>query len=334
MSLSRPLPYGEDFEGGVLPEGWTTQVDFNLDVDDDHNAGSFVLNDNVYEFDTPQGFEATMPSLGPIIATDTLLFDYRFVDFIGGGENATVLSPNDIFTVLVSTDCGEVFEVVSLITGDNHVPTNEFTTVEIPLSEYAGEEIVIQFVVQWGSGDYYFDLDNIFLPRCTGTLGLEAEITNASADANDGQISLTPTVGIAPFTYEWADGAMGSERTGLAPGDYAVTVTDRFGCMDELVATVDVIIGIEELTERFGSIRVAPNPTNGLTSLNVQFNEKVDAQVQVLNLLGQPVWLSAPLSRVNQIDETIDLTDVPAGIYLIRIQAGDEARVMKVVKSN
>ena len=48
--------------------------------------------------------------------------------------------------------------------------------------------------------------------------------------ASGGSISLTTSGGTGNYDYSWQDGSTSSERTGLAPGVYNVTVTDASGC--------------------------------------------------------------------------------------------------------
>ena len=95
-------------------------------------------------------------------------------------NNALARPPtlDDILTVLISTDCGDTYNVAALINGENHTATAEFTTFAIPLEDFAGDPIKIRFTAQWGAGDYWLDIDNIFIPRCVGTLGLEADVTD------------------------------------------------------------------------------------------------------------------------------------------------------------
>jgi len=61
---------------------------------------------------------------------------------------------------------------------------------------------------------------------------LMAQPTSPScSDAGaDGAIDLTVSGGTAPYTIQWSTGAEGEELTGLAVGDYQVTVTDALGC--------------------------------------------------------------------------------------------------------
>lgn len=45
----------------------------------------------------------------------------------------------------------------------------------------------------------------------------------------DGNIALSPS-GFGPFSYSWSNGVTASAISSLSPGDYAVVVSDRFGC--------------------------------------------------------------------------------------------------------
>ena len=68
---------------------------------------------------------------------------------------------------------------------------------------------------------------------------IDGEVMDAACAAvNDGSISTTVSGGVPPFTYAWSTGANTPGITGLAPGDYSVTVTDRDGCRSDRVFTV------------------------------------------------------------------------------------------------
>ncbi len=51
---------------------------------------------------------------------------------------------------------------------------------------------------------------------------------------NNGKAKVSPMSGTPPYTYKWSTGAVTPEITGLAPGNYKVTVTDAIGCSNEL----------------------------------------------------------------------------------------------------
>ena len=51
-------------------------------------------------------------------------------------------------------------------------------------------------------------------------------------DSNDGTIKVTPSGGVAPYTYAWNDFGNGDFRQNLSAGTYQVTITDSNGCIE------------------------------------------------------------------------------------------------------
>jgi len=60
----------------------------------------------------------------------------------------------------------------------------------------------------------------------------ESIITDESCDLSDGSIEINPSVGIAPFTFQWSTGDVeqGGILNDLVEGNYDVTITDANGC--------------------------------------------------------------------------------------------------------
>jgi hypothetical protein len=88
-------------------------------------------------------------------------------------------------------------------------------------------------------------------------------------------------------------------------------------------------------------VEVFPNPGRGIYSLqfivyNLQ-SEYKDVRVEVVDLYGKSI-MDSPLHRMGEglgvgagILE-LDITGYPAGIYFIRMSAGNELIVKKIVK--
>lgn len=68
-----------------------------------------------------------------------------------------------------------------------------------------------------------------------------AATTDATCGNSDGSATVTVSGGLSPYTYEWSDANNTTMPTAssLAAGIYTVTVTDDFGCTDELQVTVN-----------------------------------------------------------------------------------------------
>lgn len=71
-------------------------------------------------------------------------------------------------------------------------------------------------------------------------LAANASATAQSANGvNDGTATANPTGGTAGFTYAWSEGSTTQTITGLAPGNYTVSVTDANGCISIQTITVN-----------------------------------------------------------------------------------------------
>ena len=71
-------------------------------------------------------------------------------------------------------------------------------------------------------------------------LQANAESENETTfEGNDGTVSATPTGGTAPFEYAWSNGSTSQSQTGLAPGEYTVTITDANECTTQQLLIVE-----------------------------------------------------------------------------------------------
>ena len=72
---------------------------------------------------------------------------------------------------------------------------------------------------------------------------ITAQVLGTSCEgAEDGLIEITVSGGVAPYSFQWNTGATSEDLSGLAPGGYAVTVTDSVGC----VSTFPALNPVEE----------------------------------------------------------------------------------------
>ena len=128
----------------------------------------------------------------------------------------------------------------------------------------------------WSTGDTTSSLSNLPAGEysvtandgngCTGSLTvtisqppvLLAGVTvthETGSGANDGAATANPAGGTTPYTYLWSNGETTAGITGLAPGNYSVTVTDSNNC--EAIQTVTVNPFDCILSVGFSSINVS-----------------------------------------------------------------------------
>lgn len=318
-----PTPFQEDFEAQLLPQGWIS----NGSVLNSHGNTSYVLAVNLYSFN-PESIH-DLPRYGPIGANDSLVFSYRITDFVGGGP--TILALGTVFELQVSTDCGETYQTLNTINSLNHSPTTALRTRKVSLGQYVGESILIRFHSTWTNGDFWFDLDNINLLSCPMDMALTATVTNASPGQNNGVAKVNVGLGNPPYTYNWSNGETTETVDSLAVGTYTVTVQDAFGCSDSFEFSIGTSATSE--IEGLSSITLYPNPTNGQATFVAAFDRTVDdAGMQIVNLLGQLVW-EARTSKTNSFTEKIDLTQFPAGLYLVRLLVDGQVATRKLIKN-
>ena len=110
-------------------------------------------------------------------------------------------------------------------------------------------------------------------------------------NSNNGTINVTPTGGVAPYSYTWSDNGNGNVRTGLRADTYIVTITDSNGC--EEIRTVEIenaelfdvdpfVTPISCFGANDGSIEM--NFVGGVSPINFKWNDDSTAGQNRYNL--------------------------------------------------
>ncbi len=156
----------------------------------------------------------------------------------------------DTLVVLVSTDCGNLYDQAVFTEGSSGLATvadqtaaftptaADWNNITVDLSAYDGAtDVSIAFVnfSGWGN-NLYIDNININSPIAP-TCSVQANATQESCAGNDGTATATAT-GNAPYSYVWSNSMTGMQITGLSAGTYTVTMTDNDGCTATATATV------------------------------------------------------------------------------------------------
>jgi hypothetical protein len=326
--LPKAVPFQEDFEGlTTIPADWTYDPPFGFAVTNGHNNISNVLAFNLYSGNSE--FTADMPRMGKIQEGDSLRFTYRITNYDSQGQTPTILQSGSQIEIQVSTDCGDTYETINTISSFNHTPTVMMRERKLNLSAYAGQDIKIRFKGTWGASDFWVDLDNINILSCAGDMDLSAAVTPATPNIFDGVATVNVGIGNPPYTYNWSSGNSTQTATNLGAGTYTVTVSDAFGCSD----VFSFNLGSSSTTDLdgFAKVTLAPNPTSGITVLQATFDHAMDTQIEILNPVGQRVWYISA-NATDQLSQTIDLSNLPSGLYLIRLSGEGRTMTQKLIK--
>ena len=85
----------------------------------------------------------------------------------------------------------------------------------------------------------------------------------------------------------------------------------------------DTTTGIEDYTSL--NFNYYPNPTTDIMSVNAENNIET---ISIMNLMGQEVLKIQPATT----QTSIDLSALKAGVYMMRVQMGDQTKTVKVIK--
>jgi len=114
-------------------------------------------------------------------------------------------------------------------------------------------------------------------------------------------------------------------------GDYHVVVFNEAGCWRASDPMEVIVVSVRSLAREF-SIEAWPDPNHGRVTVSTELPEVASLRITVLNILGQPVAdISEPHAH-GTVTRSIDLSQVPRGVYLLRVQAGATVHTRRIVR--
>ncbi len=167
--------------------------------------------------------------------------------------------------------------------------------------------------------------------NCPASFSAVAAATPSSNGSN-GAVDLTPpssTYGFGGYTYLWSNGATTPSISGLAPGTYTLTVSDKIGCTQSLDVVIENTSNVEDIAS-LTSFGLTPNPASSVSVLTASFAQVVDATVEMVNLEGQVV-ANASFGKTSAINHTFELSDMAAGMYLVKMKVGNQVHTERLV---
>ena len=95
---------------------------------------------------------------------------------------------------------------------------------------------------------------------------------------------------------------------------------------------VDLIcVGVPQTGNDKFAVSLQPNPSHGIFLVNISGVRDQNVDIQVIDLQGKMVYKYASKSLSNTLIRKIDLSSLSKGTYVIKIQAGKEQKVEKIV---
>lgn len=178
--------------------------------------------------------------------------------------------------------------------------------------------------------------------NCTN-LGLQAGFTMSTDTvvlSGLGTVTCTNTsVNALQWFWDFGDGsmvetAMNPVHAYTAPGIYTITQTAiNYNCTTSLSQTIIVIesgVGIENLEFMNYDLRIYPNPTSGILNVVFETEKPLALEMELCNALGQRVYLNR-IANTKYFSEKLNLEGFSKGIYFLKVCAGNEVVMKKVI---
>jgi len=132
-----------------------------------------------------------------ITDSSSLYLDYRILTWSQTPIPA-VLTNNEKIKILVSSDCGNDFDTIFTIDASSHVTDSSFKQLKIPLTAYAGQNVIVGFTTSWDAVMSSIDYDNIVVVDSSAAI----TPTSISQLPNNAKLSIYPNPTKGKFTIQ------------------------------------------------------------------------------------------------------------------------------------
>lgn len=151
---------------------------------------------------------------------------------------------------------------------------------------------------------------------------------------SNGFIGVSVSGGAGSYQFNWTQNgnpfASGTPNLSNIPaGEYALIVTDSAGCTGSYAYTLTEAVGTKTPRDPFFA-KIIPNPARDKAVLAVAFPQPQTLRLTLADAHGR-ILRSWTASQVSTQHIGINLEGLPAGVYHLKIQAGQEMLTRRIV---
>ncbi|HYF02712.1 MAG TPA: T9SS type A sorting domain-containing protein, partial [Patescibacteria group bacterium] len=146
---------------------------------------------------------------------------------------------------------------------------------------------------------------------------------------------LTVSNANSALNYQWLlngeiiSAATSPEYQAQESGLYTVRATDINGCSQISEPVAVLLSKVAEFSEKF-SLKIYPNPSNGIFTISGLFKNTVEISLSNLSGENQFTYMMEPDGE--RIFKTVNIEHLPSGIYFLKISSGLDEMIVKIVK--
>ncbi len=238
------------------------------------------------------------------------------------GPKICEFSPNAFY----STSLGKV-KTYSWSFGANSTPSTSTASGPINVVYSKPGNVTITLTVKDSAGKSSVYTTNAFV---------YAGPTLSIAEGTDHVLTVSSTLTASNIQWYFngkpISGANSKTYTPINSGDYTVSATATTGCSNTSPAYHFVNAGIDAQYPLVQA-NVYPNPSTGLFNLEFEMGSAHDLHLSITNLLGQDMYQHVYSNSIGLHNETLDLTHLPAGIYVLKLNAGSSVYTQQIMIS-
>jgi hypothetical protein len=249
-------------------------------------------------------------------------------------DNPVVLGPMDIIVATPEATVGVVYQNCALA-----------ATLSTPASAF--QWLLDGQPIQGANQGVYFPtkpglyevqiLDDKGCFGVSDTFRVEGPVADFTASSTLLSTTFTnASQGAVSYAWNFGDGATSTQanpiHTYTATGVFNVRliVTNSCGLKDTILQQVGVTPSEEPSWLDYFSL--APNPTSGAFTVEMNGTPQNEIAFTVFNMIGQKVGEEALSFQNGFLLKTFDMGNLPGGVYVVQIQSGKQAKKVRVLK--
>lgn len=252
---------------------------------------------------------------------------------------------------------------------DGHCSTCTLEDLEIEVSEYPDVELIVEGAIEFCEGEstmlsvkegasfYIWTKDgatimganeNALTVTESGIYKATASNNGCNATSVEQEVTVFPTTPFsivnddnllmsqAGVSYQWyfddepIAGATAQEYEANEDGNYYVVIQDANGCQITS-ETLEFIFNSTQQIEGLNQFTVFPNPTNDILFVQMETVQVANFEIALQTVDGK-MLKTFEKEVAGKANFEIDMTDLPAGFYLLKVTTGEGRLVKKITK--